>query len=266
MIILICFIWGSFVCAIASRVVHYINWINQHHSVSASSYLRIQRYFFRYFFCDRSKCDDCGVTISWYQNIPLFSYLLQKGKCHSCKKSIPIEIFLFEIFFILLGFILYFWIDSFFKQMYLLLAWSLLVIIAYTDFKTHLIPNFFSYGLLWLGMLFPIIFHQGSLESSILGTIIAYGLLKSLQIVYLYGLKRVALGDADPLLAGALGAWINPFYLPYYFLGATFIMFVLIVFSKRNQSVWQTQFPFGVGLALAGGIVILMDHSHYFSK
>lgn len=54
-------------------------------------------------FKKRSECDNCGVQLSWYDNIPIISYLLLKGKCRNCQNNIPrgylfIELTVFIIF------------------------------------------------------------------------------------------------------------------------------------------------------------------------
>jgi leader peptidase (prepilin peptidase)/N-methyltransferase len=46
----------------------------------------------------RSRCPQCGVTIRWYDNIPLLSWLLLRGRCRDCKKSIPWRYPLIELF------------------------------------------------------------------------------------------------------------------------------------------------------------------------
>ncbi len=45
----------------------------------------------------RSHCDDCKHTIAWYDNIPLLSFLLLRGKCRHCRKSIAISHILLEV-------------------------------------------------------------------------------------------------------------------------------------------------------------------------
>ena len=45
----------------------------------------------------RSFCDYCKKSICWYDNIPLFSYLILRGKCRSCRKNISLRYPLIEI-------------------------------------------------------------------------------------------------------------------------------------------------------------------------
>lgn len=53
-----------------------------------------------------SHCVNCKAPIKWYQNIPVISYALLKGKCSNCESKIPIKYFLIEILFGMLGLII----------------------------------------------------------------------------------------------------------------------------------------------------------------
>src|SRR5690606_5401406 len=46
---------------------------------------------------DRSACRSCSTQLSWYENIPLVSYILLRGKCRTCKASISIQYPLIEL-------------------------------------------------------------------------------------------------------------------------------------------------------------------------
>src|SRR5437868_3513635 len=64
----------------------------------------------------RSWCDNCKAPLHWYDNIPLFSYLLLGGRCRNCKKKISIRYPIIEgstaIAFTLLSLNLYRFINS----------------------------------------------------------------------------------------------------------------------------------------------------------
>lgn len=45
----------------------------------------------------RSRCPHCKHTIAWYDNIPIISYLLLRGRCSNCKKEIPRRDFIIEL-------------------------------------------------------------------------------------------------------------------------------------------------------------------------
>jgi prepilin signal peptidase PulO-like enzyme (type II secretory pathway) len=70
---------------------------------------------------------------------------------------------------------------------------------------------------MWLGFYAAFVFNKLPLEMSLLSTVLAYTILKTIALIYLYGLNKIALGDADPLLSGAIAAWLSPFQIPYFF-------------------------------------------------
>src|SRR3712207_2930273 len=45
----------------------------------------------------RSVCSGCGRVLKWYELVPVFSYLLLRGKCRSCRQRIGSEVFLAEL-------------------------------------------------------------------------------------------------------------------------------------------------------------------------
>ena len=59
------------------------------------------------FITDRSRCLNCGKQILWYDNIPIISYIILKGKCRYCKTRIPVRLVSFELFFGLLFIIIF---------------------------------------------------------------------------------------------------------------------------------------------------------------
>jgi len=80
----------------------------------------------------RSQCPQCNETLRWWNLVPLFSYLLQGGKCAYCKKKIPFTYFLFELVFgsVFLLFTLKFGASDIIIPM-LVAAWTLLVLFFY---------------------------------------------------------------------------------------------------------------------------------------
>jgi leader peptidase (prepilin peptidase) / N-methyltransferase len=135
------------------------------------------------FVSDRSKCDRCGALIYWYDNIPLFSYLILGGKCRNCSKNISIRYPLME-FSTAVIFVSIFSVVT--KCMvniggptsdlpvcdltvglgsaalpYLLLVAATMIAIFVTDFELQIIPDEFVFMLLGLNLiLFPLFFGE----------------------------------------------------------------------------------------------------------
>ena len=87
----------------------------------------------------KSRCDYCLHELKWYELIPLFSFLIQKGKCRYCHKQIDEMHFLIEILsgiLFLIGYILYG--NSLVTVMYLIIC-SVLILIFVSDFKYMII-------------------------------------------------------------------------------------------------------------------------------
>ncbi len=110
-------------------------------------------------FFGRSFCDHCKKKLSWYELIPLFSYLFLRGKCSHCHKKISLESFLIEILVGLLTAILFYLtlpsdlltqpiyqqILQFSEIVLKLIVLIVLSTIFITDIKSGLIPDRITY-------------------------------------------------------------------------------------------------------------------------
>lgn len=90
----------------------------------------------------RSHCMSCGKTLVWYELVPLFSYIAQKGRCRGCAASVPIRYFVVELF---TG-MLFLWMWSLFMSDYIslllhLLLVTLSVLIIVYDMRHTIIPD-----------------------------------------------------------------------------------------------------------------------------
>ncbi|GAX05087.1 prepilin peptidase [Secundilactobacillus pentosiphilus] len=92
----------------------------------------------------RSHCDSCLVTIDWFDLIPIFSYLMLRGRCRQCGQTIPKAALASELFFASL---LLYWRPTLISTLYLL-AGSLLFFMAVSDARSLTFPVSFDYGLM----------------------------------------------------------------------------------------------------------------------
>lgn len=94
----------------------------------------------------RSKCFSCNKTLRWYELVPLFSYLVQKGKCRGCLSRISSQYFAVElltgILFSLLAY-QYFYHPG--EVLFYWLVVSVLVVITVYDLKHKIIPDSLVY-------------------------------------------------------------------------------------------------------------------------
>ena len=252
MIIIYILFWGSFWTLIIDRYTQYLDILKNKNTITVTSYQRLNRFFLKKAFLSRSRCGTCASVIPWYLNMPVISFLILKGRAHCCQKKIPKHLLVYEGCFLVVGLVNHYFVADPYIQIALLFAFSLLILIGILDWQFMLIPDSLSYLLLWLGLLFNLLFDQAFLLQSMMGVVFAYLVLKLLQIFYSYVLNKNALGDADPLLAAAIGAWIGVDWLPYFFLGASSLG-ILIIISFRKKDDWALKpLPFGPSLAVIG--------------
>lgn len=153
-----------------------------------------------------SHCPDCGHGLKWYDNIPLLSYLLLRGRCRYCDGGISLQYPLVEA----LNGIIYVLLYIFFYQVkldfvFLALISSTLLAILVIDLKEQLIPDVLVVIVLISSIIHKALLHflEGipfPLTDSLLGLIIAGGLF--LLIVFV---SRGGMGGGDVTLIGALG-------------------------------------------------------------
>jgi leader peptidase (prepilin peptidase)/N-methyltransferase len=116
-----------------------------------------------------SYCPKCKAPIKWYDNIPLLSYILLRGKCRSCSENISLRYPFVEIItgIIFLIFYLRFWVTpDFFKFVFF---FCLLVVVSLIDIDYHAIPVYLCIVGICVGLLFSlhdsiILFKSGVLE------------------------------------------------------------------------------------------------------
>ncbi|WP_405102521.1 prepilin peptidase [Oceanobacillus sp. FSL H7-0719] len=199
------------------------------------------------FLYNRSCCPKCKRTLNWYELIPLFSFLIQQGKCRSCKMKIS---FIYPFVESLTGvlFAFGFWMIGFeWELITALLLISMLMIIFVSDLKYMIIQNrillFFLPFFLFMRFIVPL----GSWWSPIAGGLGAF-LLVALLII----LSRGGMGAGDMKLFAVLGIVLGheKIFLTFFlacFCGA-FIGILLMLFKlvKRKQPI-----PFGPYIVFA---------------
>ena len=130
-----------------------------------------------------SRCPQCSKAIQWYDNIPLLSFLLLRGRCRSCGEVISwryavVEVLCAALFVLVLvrTVPLRWTLASVSELAGGLLFVSVLVCIAFIDLEHQLIPNSLSYGLLGAGLFL------GLMKGTVIGSLLGAGLGASLFI------------------------------------------------------------------------------------
>ena len=213
----------------------------------------------------RSRCPSCGTMITAWQNIPVISYLLLRGRCAKCKASISARYPLVELFTALLAAYAAWHFSPGWEALMAIVLTFCLIAITMIDADTQLIPDAIVLPLLWLGLLMSV-FHPVtgaqtlfiSPSDAIIGAVAGYLTLWSVFWLFKLVTGKDGMGYGDFKLLAALGAWLGWQQLPMIILlsavvGAV-INIAMIVGRGKDKSI---PIPFGPYLAGAGWITMI---------
>ena len=235
----------------------------------------------------RSFCPNCKNTIPVWANIPIFAYLVLRGRCATCGASIPFRYFLTELALASAAAYLYLNFDPLDASARFVLCAGLFIV-ALIDFDWRLIPTIITFPGILLGILTAWwVMPEVGWKSSLAGITIGAGFLFVTGEAYLWIRGREGVGMGDVWLLGMVGAFLG---LP----GALFTLFVgsimgtlgaiamavsgenlkpldellpgaaaeviaSVVPAEEAPRFLQTAIPFGPFLALAAGIFTLFQ-------
>ena len=205
-----------------------------------------------------SRCPHCGHEIRPWENIPLISYLLLRGKCSSCKAPISPRYPLVELACGLLSAYVA-WHFGFGWQTagMLLLTWGLLAM-SLIDADHQLLPDALVLPLLWLGLIVNYFGLFTSLEAALWGAIGGYLSLWSVYWLFKLVTGKEGMGYGDFKLLAMLGAWGGWQVLPLTILLSSLVGAVLgLIMLRLRNAETSTPIPFGPYLAIAGWIALL---------
>ena len=217
----------------------------------------------------RSFCPRCGKTIAWYDNIPLLSFLLLRGKCRYCRASISVQYPLVELLMGLLFIGVHLFVLSHSLKLILIpFFWyfcATLVVLSVIDGRFFILPDRLTYPLLILGFLLAALY-PGHLGSSTIGPALLRALIGagagglSLWLIGVLGkaaFKKEAMGLGDVKLMAAVGAWQGwQMVFLAIFLGALVAAVVGVMCIILKKAKFGSKIPFGPYLAV-GSLITL---------
>lgn len=164
-----------------------------------------------------SFCPKCKHPINWYDNIPVISYIILKGRCRHCGNKIDIQYPVVELLSGIITVLFYYkWGEiNFYWFLISVLISYILIAVSVIDFKIMMLSDLFSYLIALLGIIgayFNPMFDGDlyrKIASSISGIIAGAGIIYILIVVGKYIYKKDAVGDGDMFLMGALGAVVG---------------------------------------------------------
>ena len=203
----------------------------------------------------RSHCPQCKHPLSAADNIPLFGWLLLRGRCRYCKARISIQYPLVELLSGVLSAIVVWKLGpTWIALAGLGFTWTLIALSG-IDFRTQLLPDQLTLPLLWLGLLLALKPMFVAAPTAVLGAAIGYLSLWSVYWLFKLLTGKEGMGHGDFKLLAALGAWMGPLaILPVVLLSSLIGALVggsLIALRRHEHGV---PMPFGPFIAMAGWV------------
>ena len=206
----------------------------------------------------RSRCPSCGHRITWYENIPVISYLWLRGKCSACKTVISPRYPLVEI---LTGAV-FAAVGWRFGATPTALLWcgfaAVLVALAGIDWDTTLLPDNLTLPLLWAGLVASALGWTIGLPDALWGAVAGYLSLWSVYWLFKLTTGKEGMGFGDFKLLAALGAWLGLKMVLPVVLAASVLGAIVGIAMKIASTLREGRYvPFGPFLAGAGLAVML---------
>jgi leader peptidase (prepilin peptidase) / N-methyltransferase len=201
----------------------------------------------------RSRCPGCGTQIAGYDNVPIVSWLVLRGRCRHCGEPISPRYPVVELL-TALGFALVVLVRGFDDDLILELPFvAALIALAGIDYDHKLLPNRIVYPMAAYGVIATLLVESGDLVEHLIAGTGAFVFLLVTVLAYPRGM-----GMGDVKLAGAMGVYLGASVIPALlvaFLSGSLVGVVIL--AREGAAARKKAIPFGVFLAL-GGIVGLL--------
>lgn len=209
----------------------------------------------------RSRCPHCSHPITAWENIPVISYLMLRGKCSACNASISVRYPLVELLTaVLSASIAWSFGVTATTLAGLVFIWALIPL-ALIDYDHQILPDTITLPFLWLGLLVNSFGIFTDLHSAVIGALAGYLSLWLVYQAFKLVTKKEGMGFGDFKLFAMLGAWLGWQLLPLAILLAAFsgaiIGGIYLSLSKHGR---DHPIPFGPFLCVAGWVALIWGH------
>jgi len=156
-----------------------------------------------------SHCPHCNTPIKFYDNIPLISYILLKGRCRHCHRPISFQYPLIEGITALGSAILFVKFGPSLSYLFYFAFLASLIVITVIDLHHQIIPDVISLPGVVVGLLASLIIPQITFLNSLIGILLGGGSLFLVATVYQWLFKRKRMGGGDVKLLAMIGAFLQ---------------------------------------------------------
>jgi leader peptidase (prepilin peptidase) / N-methyltransferase len=204
-----------------------------------------------------SHCPNCGRQLSWFDNIPIVSWIVLRGRCRGCRTPIAVRYPLVELITAILWVVIAASTPPGALLASRLVLVTALIVLFMIDLEHQILPNVITLPGIAVGFLFSLIAPPGPV-SSFLGMVVGAGILYAIAAGYLLVRGEEGMGMGDVKMLAMLGAFLG---WPAVLLTLVLSSFagavagiLLMVFSRGTM---RYALPFGTFLAMGAVIAML---------
>ena len=205
----------------------------------------------------RSRCPQCDYELRWYDNIPVVSYALLRGRCRQCGTGISVRYPIVEVLTLavfLLHYVVFGW--SALLAVRLIFACALIVLFA-IDLEHHLLPDAITLPGIAAGLIFSLVVPPGIVDSFI-GTIVGGGVLWAIGEAYYRFAGQEGMGGGDVKMLAMVGAFLGwKLVIVTLFLSSILGSVIGLVVIASRRGGMKHALPYGTFIALGALVASL---------
>ena len=204
-----------------------------------------------------SRCPSCGYELRWYDNLPVLSYLVLRGRCRSCGKGISLQYPVIEVITALIFLAHWYAFGPTALLAARLVFGCALIVLFMIDLEHQILPDVITLPGIVIGLILSFVLPPGPVMS-LAGLLVGGGLLWAIAELW-YRLRHVeAMGFGDVKMLAMVGAWLGVKMVVMTFVLSSMmggLVGVVLIASRRADM--ATKVPFGTMLAVAALIASL---------
>lgn len=198
-----------------------------------------------------SHCRTCATPLSWYDNLPLLSYLARRGQCRFCGTPFAFRYFLVELLTAVLAVALVYRFGLTVTAFGYFVFSAALIVITFIDLDHQLIPDVISLPGVVTGVLFSLVSPTLTVVDSLIGLAAGTGMLLIVAWSYYALTGNEGMGGGDVKLLAMIGAFLGWRSIPFTLLVASSVGSIVgVAIMIRSQSDSKLAIPFGPFLSL----------------
>jgi leader peptidase (prepilin peptidase) / N-methyltransferase len=208
----------------------------------------------------RSRCPGCGKAIAWYDNIPILSWLILRGRCRACAQPISIQYPLVELTVALVWLGMALWLGPGLEAVRGALFFTVLLGIAIIDALHRIIPDQLSLGGAVMGLVLAAWSDGFPFAAALTGGVVAYALMWLVKVGAEALFRKPALGVGDIHMMAMIGAFVGVAgALLTVLLGSVLglAIGVPLAWARGKLEAMGTYLPLGTFLALGAAVTYL---------